>query len=187
MVLDEGTWTPPDNRGGAAVRVGWSGGPANLPYLEAIEPALIQVQAQSPNVEFVVHCGEAPRFTSLRYTHERFVAGQEPATVKSFDIGLAPLPDNEFAAAKSPIKCIQYMASGVATIVSPIGAARSMFVEGKTGIFARSLEDWQSAIATLADDPKLRPQIGANARAEFEATYALGSRVPVLADILRSL
>src|SRR6185295_11084066 len=104
------------------VRVGWSGGRVNLRYLEEIEPALSGVQAELPQVEFVVHCGQQPAFYyGLQYTHIPYVTGEESAVVRDFDIGLAPLPNDAFAAAKSPIKCIQYMASGVAAIVSPVG------------------------------------------------------------------
>jgi hypothetical protein len=188
MALDERIWTiRQSERLGSGVRVGWSGGAANLRYLEAIEPALLQAQAASPNLELVVHCGQRPKFKSLqRYTHIPFTGGEEPAVVRSFDIGLAPLPDNEFAAGKSPIKCIQYMATGVAPVVSPIGATRAMFIDGRTGVMVRSLEDWQEALVKLAKDSKLRAQIGANARAEFESNYALGRQAAVLAEILRS-
>jgi glycosyltransferase involved in cell wall biosynthesis len=193
VVLDESVWTPRSLKEKAAhgvppdnIRIGWSGGPANLVYLQAIEPALAEVQQAIPGVEFVIHCGKAPQFKSLRYTHVPYRPGEEPAVVRSFDLGLAPLPDNEFATGKSPVKCIQYMASAVVPIVSPIGATRSMLIDGKTGIMARTVSDWRQAIFSLANDSKLRLRLAANARSEFEATYALSRQVPVLAQILRS-
>ena len=187
MVLDENIWLEGKRRDDRPIRVGWSGGPANLRYLEAIEAALLIAQAEVPNMELVVHCGRRPSFRpELRYTHVPYKAGEEPHVVRSFDVGLAPLPDEEFAAGKSPIKCIQYMASGVAPVVSPIGATRNMFIDGKTGIMAHTPADWHQAIVKLAGDRALRLSIAAGARAEFETTYALGRQAPVLAQVLRS-
>ena len=187
MALDEKIWTVRNASNGPGVRIGWSGGPANLRYLEAIEPILAEAQKQIPEIEVFVHCGKQPDFKSgLRYTHIPYKPGEEPEVIRRFDIGLAPLPDDEFAAGKSPIKCIQYMASGVVPLVSAIGATRSMFVDGKTGMMARRKADWRQALVSLVSDPQLRNSIAENARAEFEATYALGKQAPVLAQVLRS-
>jgi glycosyltransferase involved in cell wall biosynthesis len=170
------------------VRVGWTGGPGNLKYLQAIGPALLQVQREFPQVQFDVYCGKAPRFAEpLHVNHIRYRGCDEPEVIREFDIGLAPLPDNEFAGGKSPIKCLQYMASGVAPIVSPIGATRSMFVDRHTALFARTTEEWAAAIKRLVTDTKLRHHLSENARMEFEKKYSLTSQVPLLADVLHKL
>jgi hypothetical protein len=80
MALDEKVWPAPrDSRDGIEVRVGWSGAPSNLHYLEAIEPALAQVQRELPGLRLVVFCGKAPAFKhGLRFTHIPFEPGAEP-------------------------------------------------------------------------------------------------------------
>jgi glycosyltransferase involved in cell wall biosynthesis len=166
------------------LRIGWAGHPVNLPYLEAIEPGLAQAQVDRPNLEFAIFCGKPPGFRSLKFRHIRFQPDAEVEAIRSFDIGILPLPPGPFAAGKSPIKGLQYMATGIPTVLTPLGATRDMFQEGETGLFANSAEEWHRAIARLARDPALCLQMGKRARAVFEERYELKSIVPILARLL---
>ena len=173
-----------DSESSAVVRAGWSGHPVNLPYLEAIEPALLQAQTDNPQIEFAIFCGKAPAFRSLKYRHIRFQPDTEVEVLRGFDVGLLPLPPGPFAAGKSPIKGIQYMATGIPTVLTPMGATREMFSEGQTGLFASSNEEWHRAINQLVRDPAARQRMGSRARATFESTYELTRIVPLLAKAL---
>jgi hypothetical protein len=104
LALDGTRWLPrPPFDPSTMVRVGWAGHPVNLPYLEAIEPALVQAQMENPGSEFAVFCGKAPNFRKLKYRHIRFQPDAEVEAVRSFDVGILPLPQGPFAAGKSPI------------------------------------------------------------------------------------
>ena len=185
LALDGIRWHPkPDVEASSTVRVGWAGHPVNLPYLEAIEPALVQAQIEHPNIEFAVFCGKAPAFRRLKFRHIRFQPDTEVEATRSFDIGLLPLPPGPFAAGKSPIKGIQYLASGIPTILTPMGATRVMFQEGQTGLFASTIEEWHSAISRLVRDSELRLRMGKRARIAFERTYELARIVPLVAKAL---
>jgi glycosyltransferase involved in cell wall biosynthesis len=185
LALDGKRWYPKaSGKTSAVVRVGWSGHPVNLPYLEAIEPALVQAQSENPGLEFAVFCGKAPAFRKLKYQHIRFQPDSELDVVRSFDLGLLPLPPGPFAAGKSPIKGIQYMATGIPTILTPMGATREMFREGETALFASSTDEWHRAINLLARDAGRRRKMGAQAREVFESTYELAGIVPRFAKAL---
>lgn len=188
MSLDETVWHPPAVRPPGPVRIGWAGAPANLPYLAAIEPALLALQRAHAKVEIVVYCGRAPEFKSgLKVVHIPFEPGAEATVVRSFDIGLLPLPDSAFARGKSPIKGLQYMACGVATVVNPHGATREMFQAGKNAVFVQSEEEWAPALSNLVADATLRTRVGAEASAEFRRRYARSIVVRELAKAFRSL
>ena len=185
LTLDGKRWQPKTQTpGSSVVRVGWSGHPVNLPYLVAIEPALVQAQAENPQIELTFFCGKAPTFRKLKYRHIRFEPDMETQSIRSFDIGILPLPPGPFAAGKSPIKGLQYMATGIPTILTPLGATGDMFREGETGLFASNNEEWQHAIGSLVRDQELRRRIGTSARAAFEETYELSRIVPLLAAAL---
>lgn len=189
MALDENNWPP---RAVAAaeraqpLRIGWAGAPVNLPYLEALEAELVAVRQQFPSVEVAVFSGAAPNLRALPVRHLPFAAGTESEAIRSFDIGLLPLPDNAFAAGKSPIKALQYLASGVPVVASPVGATRELLRAGSTALFA-SPGAWASAILRLLQDPALRQQLGRQARAEFERRYTLCQTTPQLVAALRNL
>lgn len=187
MALDETVWHPLSREPGARLRIGWAGAPVNLRYLYAIESSLLAMQQQHPEVEFVVYCGESPKFASdLKLTHIPFCPGAEVVSVQTFDIGLLPLPDNPFAHGKSPIKGLQYMACGVATIASPFGATQEMFCPGETAFFATSEEEWTGALLRLINEPDLRSLIGRQSREHFYKHHSLSSVTASLAAVLKS-
>lgn len=81
---------------------------------------------------------------------------------RSFDIGFAPLVDNEFNRARSTVKLKEYAASGVPWLASPVGPYVGMGArEG-----GELVEDgaWGDAFLRLVDDFAHRRELAVNAR-----------------------
>ena len=77
-----------------------------------------------------------------------------------FDIGLAPLPDDEFYRAKSNNKFREYAASRVAGIYSDMVVYRDCVDDGRTGLLVPDVPDgWFTAMGRLIDDGPLRGRI----------------------------
>lgn len=188
MALDETEWKPPEERAPGPIRLGWSGAPANLPYLTGLGKALEEVQASRPDVTVIVYCGEAPawahRVTSL---HHPYKPGTEAGVVKTFDIGLLPLPDNAFAAGKSPIKALQYAACGIPCVASPVGATLEVVQDGVTGLRAGSQSQWRDALLRLIDDEQERRRLGDEARRRFIQNHARTQNVDRMIRIWRDV
>lgn len=187
MALDENAWTPRPARAPRDPVLGWSGHPVNLPYLEAIEPALLRLRAEFPRVRLAVFSGQPPRFREMPFDLIPFHAGAEPEALRTFDVGLLPMAEGAFAEGKSPIKGLQYMACGIPTVLPPRGAAQTMFRKGETAFFATTAEEWTTALATLLRDPTLRHRMGEEARRDFEAHHTIGATAARLKDLLKSL
>lgn len=174
MALDGRVWRPrPVDSEGQSLTIGWSGAPKNLAFLSAILPQLREVQGRFPDVRWQVHSGENPRFPDFRYEHVPFVPGNEPATVAGFDIGLLPLPDDPFVRGKSPIKGLQYCASGLAVVADPIGATRELLLDNVNCLWVEGEQTWVTALSRLIGDTELRRQLGARARTNFEQRHDL--------------
>ena len=186
MALDDKVWTRRNGRDPKQpLRIGWAGHPVNLPYLQAIEPALVAVQRKFPKAEFCIFCGKADGFKELRYHHVTFDPKVEVEIIHSFDIGLLPLSEGPFAQGKSPVKGLQYMASGAATVLTPLGATRAMFQDTEIGVFARTMSEWENALTRLLQQPALLAEIGKRARRAFEERYTLSCNVERYAALLR--
>jgi glycosyltransferase involved in cell wall biosynthesis len=179
MALDEQRWQPRDTPSpGETIRIGWSGHPVNFRYLLEIESALVDVQKRFPATEFAVFSGQKPPFSSLKFLHLPFAGGSEPEVLRTFDIGLLPLPDDAFSAGKSPIKGLQYMASGAAVALSPVGAAAEMFSTGQVGLFARHGDEWVAALSSLISNAGLRGEMARKGRKAFEERFSLSANLP---------
>jgi len=188
MALDEKYWFPAASRKPGPLRIGWAGAPTNLVNLINLSKILADIQRQRPGTEVLVYCGQRPDpGNNVRFTHLPFVPGTEADTVRDFDIGLLPLPDNAFAAGKSPIKALQYAACGIPCIASPVGATCETVRHGETGLIASNPDEWSRAILSLLDDETLRHKLGETARREFIARHTRATVQQRLLDCWQSM
>jgi glycosyltransferase involved in cell wall biosynthesis len=170
MALDGNTWNP-GARSESPLRIGWAGAPKNLKSLELIRPAIARVLRRFSQATLVVYCGERPSLKGIDFDHVPWREGGEAEAIRQFHIGLLPLPNDPFAQGKSPIKSLQYFASGVATIASPVGATLEIVTPDRTGLLASSLGDWERQLIHLVEDASRRTEIGAAGRSEFESRF----------------
>ncbi len=105
----------------------------------------------------------------------------------SFDIGLMPLLDTEWTRGKCAFKAIQYMASGVPVVASPVGITPDLIQHRGNGLLARSAEEWFSAIDELVRNPELRQHLARSARKTVERSYSLAVWGPKLVDLFDQL
>lgn len=91
-----------------------------------------------------------------------------------WDIGLAPLANDEFNASRPPMQWLEFSATGAATICSDIPAYCEVLRNGCTGLLTPDSSDaWVDAIACLIDNPQLRRSIARTAQAEVSKQYSL--------------
>ena len=166
--------------------LGWIGSASNLPYLEAIVPALQEVMRRCPEVRLRVVADAPPRVASLdpaRVEYIRWSAAGEADNVRGMDIGLMPLPEDEWTRGKCSMKMLQYMACGIPVVVSPVGMNREVLAQAETGFGPRNHDEWVDALLALRADATQRERLGRNGRMLVERCYA----VDVIADRLASL
>ena len=107
--------------------------------------------------------------------------------MRRFDIGLLPLPDDPFSAGKSPVKCLQYMASGIPVVASPLAATREMVLEGISGFLPRNDEEWVRVLGALLQAPDQRLAMGQAARKIFQEQYRAARIAGMIGSLWRDL
>ena len=155
--------------------LGWSGAPHNLSYVETILPAL-----QSVAAKLAIYSGKRPLFPC---EHVPFTPGGESAFLEQVGIGLLPLPNDNYAKGKSPIKALQYMAAGIPFVYSGGGGVDEM-VNPAFAFKANTEGEWVAHLNHLIKNPDVRHQAGLAARAHVEANFSANSIAEHLAKRL---
>jgi glycosyltransferase involved in cell wall biosynthesis len=166
------------------LRIGWIGTPSTAKYLEIIRDPLREL-ARRRKIKLVVVGAQPPSVPGVPVESRRWDEATEASDIRSFDIGIMPLLGDPWALGKCGYKLIQYMASGIPVVASPVGVNREIVEPGRTGFLASSPEEWVTAWETLGNDAGLREAFGRSARIKVNREYSLASAAPVLTRALR--
>lgn len=152
--------------------IGWIGSPSTAIYLNDIVPALEKFCSRHQARVVLVGSGafEARGFpVEVREWDE----AREISDILEFEVGLMPLTDDPWSRGKCGFKLVQYMASGVPVIASPIGVNSDMVTPGVNGFLASGPQQWVDGLEQLFASVELRTRLGAAGRARVEREYSV--------------
>ena len=173
------------SRGSPVFTVGWIGSPSTAPYLsELIAP--LSVMGQEGAVRVIVIGGKAPKIPNVFVVEIDWHEHTELDLINSFDVGIMPLPDDDWARGKCAFKLIQYMACALPVIASPVGANVDV-VNAECGLLASTSQEWLDALRQLRDQPTTRAKMGEAGRERVVQHYSLHQNLPVLAGVIREV
>lgn len=165
--------------------VGWIGSPSTWRYVEPILPHILpSIEAAGGRFRAV---GSGRRGVHGIVEFVDWAEDREVADVQGFDIGVMPLPDEEWARGKCGYKLIQYMACGRPTIASPVGVNRQIVDHEVNGYLASSVQEWQAALQALLESRARREAMGAHGRRIVEGSYSLQSQIQPMIDLFDCL
>lgn len=162
----------PQERHNDPVIIGWSGSHSTSKYMYLLEDVLKAVHAEIP---FVLKVIGDPSF-HIEGLDIRAIAWNEAtevADLNTFDIGVYPLPDEEWVLGKSGLKALQYMALEIPTVATAIGANFRVIEDGVSGFLVHNETEWKNRLMALLNDARLRKSIGSAARERVEALYSI--------------
>lgn len=171
----------------SVITLGWIGDTGSLAYLEAQRPLLEAIGKAVPNLQFKVISSRFPKYENLPVIPAKWTAETEVAELRTFDIGVMPVPDDPWSKGKCGLKLLQYMAAGVPSVASPVGANADILQDGVQGFHAATETQWIEAIRKLAGDVKLRARMGEAAYRRVLEGYSLQSAAPRFTGLLNSL
>lgn len=184
-VVDLERYPPPTTPPERPFTIGWMGSPSSAPYLGLMADALAQLDGRARLLLVGAHGAEPPGLpVGVPVEHAPWSEESEAAVLARFDVGVMPLPDGPWERGKCGYKLIQYMASGLPVVASPVGVNGTLVRDGENGFLAVEPAEWASALNRLAADPALRARMGAAGRRMVEERYCLQAVAPRLADAL---
>jgi glycosyltransferase involved in cell wall biosynthesis len=120
---------------------------------------------------------------SVRF--EPWSAATEVDFLQEMDIGVMPLPEGQdWMRYKAATKLVQYMATGIPAVASPIGVNADILAGNRVGLAARDEEEWFQGLRTLVQDPALRIRLGAEGRNLVESRYCIEANLDALERVL---
>jgi glycosyltransferase involved in cell wall biosynthesis len=157
--------------------IGWIGTHTTYPFLERLKPVFDQLAREHRFELTIIGSGRADIDT------RPWSMNAEAEDFRSFDIGVYPLTDDAWNARKSALKAVQYMASGVPFVMSPVGVCATMGVRDETHFLATTDEEWLTALRRLLTDAELRTRMGQAGRKFAEEHYSLERAADLLAAV----
>lgn len=170
------SWYKPGDLKQSKVCIGWTGSSTTIQHFETLIPVLRKLKEKY---------GDAIRFKVIgdpNYVNKEldiqglpWKSDTEVEDLQDIDIGVMPLPDSQWTQGKCACKGLQYMAAGIATIMSPVGVNKDIIIEGENGFLANSENEWLEAIEKLIENEALRKSLGEKGRNTVVDDYSVES------------
>jgi glycosyltransferase involved in cell wall biosynthesis len=158
--------------GNDRVCVGWSGSPTTVNNIKLIASSL---QRLSKRVAHRVHLIGGTKFDlpGVDYTAQKWSADTEVEDLRKMQVGMVPLPVNEWNKRKFNMKTAQYMALGIPPVATPLGSNSQVIDHGVTGFLADSEDQWVEYLELLIEDRDLRSSMSHRAAGIASSKYSL--------------
>jgi len=167
------------------VTIGWIGDHGSIHYLEAMRPVFEEIGRRFPGkVELKIICDVFFDCENIPVRKVMWNADREVEELKSIDIGVMPLKDDPWSWGKCGLKILQYFGVGVPAVCTPVGVNRDVVTPGHNGAWAKTYEEWISALALLIEDVELRRTAGLAGRMTLEQGYTSEVNAPKLLSVI---
>lgn len=153
--------------------IGWMGSPGTVIYLEILYDVFRELTAKYPNLVISVVGSWPFKLKGVNLRCKQWNPNTEVEDLSCFDIGVMPLPDNEWTRFKGGYKLLQYMAMQIPCVTSPVGINTEIVRDGVNGYIARSRAEWCEQLSCLITNAELRGQMGRAGRRIAEEEYSL--------------
>ncbi len=182
-VVDAGRYQPVQKPETDELIVGWIGTPQTSRYLVPLLPVFESLRQKVP-VRFVAVGANQSDFDGSAVEAWPWSEDSEVKSLQQFDIGIMPLEDSPWERGKCGYKLIQYMATGVPVVASPVGVNVDIVSNSQCGLLATTTDEWETALGRLLSDRKVRQDYGKAGRQAVERTYSLDAQKAVFERVV---
>ncbi|MBL7843754.1 MAG: glycosyltransferase family 4 protein [Cyclobacteriaceae bacterium] len=169
-------YSPKPKESNKIITIGWSGSKTTIDHFKEALPALEVIKNKYGNRVAIDVIGDNQyRNEKLGITGKAWSLANEINDLLTFDIGIMPLPDDEWSKGKCGLKGLQYMALEIPTLMSPIGVNKEIIQHGKNGFLCTSTEEWVKYLSLLIEDSELRAQTGTAGRQTVLERYSVNA------------
>lgn len=167
--------------------IGWIGSTTTIKHIEWAEPILKHLlQNFDGKVKLVFVADKKPSLKEVDFEFRIWSPEVEQELLTTMDIGIMPLPDDEWTRGKCGFKGLQCMSYGIPVVMSAVGVNNQIITHGENGFLANTPDEWLECITMLLNDRIKRIEIGEMGRKTIETQYSLEKwQIKVMENLLQ--
>lgn len=167
------------------ITIGWTGSHSTLKYLALVEEVISGILLAHSAVNFLVICDRKPTLSIPGFQFLAWNLETEAEDLLNIDIGVMPLPDDDWTRGKAGFKCIQYMALRIPVVASNVGENIRLVEPNINGFLANDASQWRQALEKLIADKHLRESLGMNGRRKVQQRYSVAANTSVFLSLFK--
>jgi len=144
----------------------WTGTSSGYPFVYKIEHVLKRIIAKYDFVKIKIVSDAPPKFSFLNqdeFVFDKWTPEIEFSSIKSANLGIMPIHDDDGSRGKCSYKMLCYMAAKIPVVVSPYGMNKEVLDLGNIGYGAISDDDWYSSLEQIISSSEKQQQLSQNA------------------------
>jgi glycosyltransferase involved in cell wall biosynthesis len=164
------------------LRMGFAGGTVHADNLSMVENVIGDLLEANPALVFETIGQQSPglaghpRYRHFPFVHDGIDAFFQLLHSRTWDIGLAPLRDTAFNAAKTDNKYRTYASAGIPAVYSKVAPFNLSVRDRETGLLVdNNAEAWRNAIELLLTDGSLRQSMAQSAAFDADQRFNLAA------------
>lgn len=171
---------------GEPLVIGWSGSKTTVKHFQSIVPVLQKLKEQYGNKIAFHLIGDASYAeSSLGLRGQAWHSHTEVSDLQKIDIGIMPLPNDEWSRGKCGLKGLTYMSLEIPTVMSAVGVNSEIIEHGVNGMLAQNDEEWLQCLSQLIEDAPLRSELGKAGRQTVIDRYSVRSQQNAYLNLFR--
>jgi len=163
--------------------IGWTGSHSTGKYLHILDNVLDKLHTEF-KFKLLVIGDEDYTHPSLNVDLLPWQKETEVKDLQRIDIGLYPLPYEEWVYGKSGLKAITFMSLEIPCVATAIGANNRVIKNGENGFLVRTELEWLEKLKILCEDENLRHEMGVRGRAAIEADFSIKANIDNYLQVL---
>jgi glycosyltransferase involved in cell wall biosynthesis len=165
----------------------WIGSQSTRKYIAEIIPSL-EIAAQTiPNLQLKIIADFELNSSKLSIKNVAWREDSEALELCKADVGLAPMPENDWTKGKCALKVLQYMAAGLPVISSPSGVNGHVVTNDLNGFLATNSSQWTETIVDAYRKKSYLPKMGQDGRKLVIASFSINIVYEKINTVLNQL
>jgi len=152
--------------------IGWTGSHSTMKYLHLLDNVFRKV-AKLRKIKLYVVSNSTYSCDGVDVQNVAWTEKEEINDLHKMEIGVYPIPKEEWVLGKSGCKAITYMSCAIPAVATAYGTNFRVIEDGVDGFLVDSEEEWVETIVKLIDNVEMRKTIGLKGRQKVIDNFSI--------------